>query len=723
MLSRARGAWSTGARTPTRISSATLRCSSGQPTWLAHNLEGALRWRCIIGAESLVRDGQTTGQRRWASSAAEGAGERGREAESGGDRGDGGDGGDGGRMEAGLFTGMVESPSAQTSIDDLIAHISPQRNAPHLAPSRPNSWPSQLVLLLTPRYAQHALAADLPTRVLQRFRPNLNPTVSKPLDAITAVVDRLPFPDSTNPLNTAGVGSTGGEGLAYLFMTHPPPLSTSSQTPLQPEAQKPGSLTFGMSSIHYKTSAIALRNSVQLPLAHTIFSNGLPSTLVHTRYHFDPLTGNLRKSESHSLESQEIRLPPTRGLESVALDTNLVPLTPARPVRTWMGNIIRTLSPKMFRDEMKKPINRTSGPDATSADSLPASQELEEAVSRYFEENSLTPQPVQVWALIIPRKHFRYSRDRKRILTFEPGVKIDGELRELRLGVSHFLRDGARMHRVLSGGGGWGKKAGLLSLDPDVEYSTRNLRDEKGWQFDFDGTDPESAIQRHQKEALGDIIHPGDGVMFFLPSKNPVTPSLNDATAPPDSPSSPEPNTSPKPFLSLLFGPIPSTIDDIPMWTAGAHSTQRENGSQPKHFAHTFGAFSEGGMAFQSFDFGDSMTKTKIDVPFSRFELTSIEKPVEAEKPITGGPISSISQQLSGEENAPYQQASERPLTQRKSVIRKITQPILRYTNDGPYRPPRAHTEHSDGMDGSHQDSVLAQRATRSGPGKRSYGK
>lgn len=686
----------------------------------------------MTGAGCLVNSAQTTGQRRCASSAAGSTGAEEREAESGGDRGDGGgsgvvdtDGSDSSRMEAGLFTGMVESPSAQTGIDDLIAHISPQRNAPHVAPSRPNSWPSQLVLLLTPRYAQHALAADLPTRVLQRFRPNLNPTVSKPLDAITAVVDRLPFPDPASPLNTAGVGSTGGEGLAYLFMTHPPPLSTSSQTPLQPEAQKPGSLTFGMSSIHYKTSVIALRNSVQLPLAHTIFSNGLPSTLTHTRYHFDPLTGNLRKSESHSLESQEIRLPPTRGLESVVLDTNLVPLTPARPVRTWMGNIIRTLSPTMFRDEMKKPIKRTSGPDSPPADSLPASQELEEAVSRYFEENSLTPQPVQVWALVIPRKHFRYSRDRKRILTFKPGVTIDGELRELRLGVSHFLRDGARMHRVLSGGGGWGKKAGLLSLDPDVEYSTRNLRDEKGWQFDFDGTDPDSAIQQHQKEALGDIIHPGDGVMFFMPNKNPVTPSLDDATARPDSPSIPEPNSPPKPFLSLLFGPIPSTIDDTPMWTASADPTERANGSRPKHFAHTFGAFSEGGMAFQSFDFGDSTTKTKIDVPFSRFEMTSIEKPAETEKPIAGSPISSISHQLSGEENAPSQQTSERPPTQRKSFIRKIKQPVLRYTNEGPYSPRReqAHTEHSDGMDGSHQHSALAQKATRSGPGKRSYEK
>ncbi|CAK4034194.1 Hypothetical predicted protein [Lecanosticta acicola] len=542
------------------------------------------------------------------------------------------------QQEQGLFMGTVAANSPHTphtfpTLDELVAAISPRI---HGQPSRANSWPSMLLLLLTPRYAQQALSPELATSVLQRFPPNSNPTRSKPLDAITAVVDRLPIPGG--PLE-------GVEGLAYAFVTNPSPLYSSSQLPLRPDAQKPGFLAFE----NPWAADIIDSTNIQVPLAHTIFANGLPSTLLHTRFQFDPLTGLLQKSASQRLESQTVRMSSSIVNGFPHVQHQLEPLTPFRKVRACMGNIIRSLSPNEWGvDQAKSSVDEsmqdtTATPEstgtrvATPADSLPASQELEAAVSNYFQYNNLAPEPVQVWALIIPNeRHVRRIRPgtlsmthpKRHLLVFP---RWNREFRPLiDTAIWQFLKDGARLHRVLSGGGGWGKKAGLLSLDPDIKYDTRQLRDEKDWHFNFDVEDPAFAIQQHQKEALGDIIRPGEGVMFLLAKRGLTETRL--------------PDLLPKCFDgALVFGTIPSSVDELPQGSLKQESRNEVDRLQPKHFRNYFGALSETGLALQSLAESKTLTQTKLDIPWSLLVLptgnlgrTEDAGPRTTERPIKG---------------------------------------------------------------------------------------
>jgi hypothetical protein len=102
-----------------------------------------------------------------------------------------------------------------------------------------------------------------------------------------------------------------------------------------------------------------------------------------------------------------------------------------------MGNILRQVSKSSEGD---------------SDDAIPASSELERELPRYVSELGVPHQRVSVWALVEPSE-----------LSFERGQSSPGTVEES-------IRSGSRLHRVVSGGGGWGKKQGLLSLDPETTF-------------------------------------------------------------------------------------------------------------------------------------------------------------------------------------------------------------------------------------------------------------
>jgi hypothetical protein len=147
------------------------------------------------------------------------------------------------------------------------------------------------------------------------------------LDAIVAIVDRLPDADGSQ---------FGREGLTYAFLPNPKKAFRPSQTQLQTAAQKPGSINFNLVFDSAETT-------VQVPLSHTVFSTGMPSTLLHAQYANDGAAGQLQLRKETFLESQT--LPFTLGDKSpsVHYHTPLIPLTPARPVANSMGNIVRKL--------------------------------------------------------------------------------------------------------------------------------------------------------------------------------------------------------------------------------------------------------------------------------------------------------------------------------------------------------------------------------------------
>ena len=177
----------------------------------------------------------------------------------------------------------------------------------------------------------------------------------------------------------------------------------------------------------------------KVPLANTIFQSGHVSTLFAQRMKcsLSPDGPTLvAPEEHHPLTKQTIQLvdllePPI----SRELYTSLKPITEPRIVDHAVGNILRTLH-KGSRDHQ----------------SFPASQELEAAVSRWRTVNPVNGHRVGVWALVTPRELLQ-------------GSQVPSHLGN----IMNCLEAGSRLHHVLSGGGGWGNKQGLLSLDPILQ--------------------------------------------------------------------------------------------------------------------------------------------------------------------------------------------------------------------------------------------------------------
>ncbi|RPB28717.1 hypothetical protein L211DRAFT_404914 [Terfezia boudieri ATCC MYA-4762] len=131
----------------------------------------------------------------------------------------------------------------------------------------------------------------------------------------------------------------------------------------------------------------------------------------------------------------------------------LIPLTAPRQVLHCAGNILRELS---------LPEDPNTG--------IPASRELESAVDRFLTENPqvLAGRKLDIFALITP-----------------PGCEYPQ--RDRNGGIDPWdLQSGQKLRRVLGGGGGWGKKMGLLSIDPqgltyalsDDEYARLHYDDD-----------------------------------------------------------------------------------------------------------------------------------------------------------------------------------------------------------------------------------------------------
>ncbi|KAF7197114.1 hypothetical protein HII31_01539 [Pseudocercospora fuligena] len=513
-------------------------------------------------------------------------------------------------------TVAVANLAAQTNIEHLISQVQPLRWGMPTVKSRN---PSQLTLLLTPSFAKHATDAQLPIRVLDRFHSHA--VIDKPIDTITAVVDRLPIP--------SGSGH-GCEGIAYAFITDPKALDVESQVALRRDTTKAGSLCFHIPP--HTGSHRLCDTKIQLPLAQTIFSTGLPSTLIHNHYEPSSEDGRQRLVQTRELESQSVRLAVRELDQSLSYGAPLVPLTPFRLIHSSMGNIVRTVAPVIATEHRfifdlkgdKVAYDKNTG-EHKSQDgrASPASQELETAVQDYFKNLDIAPEPVQVWALVIPSPaktdnnednslaHFT-ALDKEDIRSLWSSIpeNYQAELRKSRY--FPMLLQGARFIKVLSGGGGWGKKAGLLSFDPDSSYSTREIRSETGWNFSLDD---EEALLKSQKQALGEVVKEGELVAFFIaPSENADTALkqglLNEASL-----------DEPALQNAVTFGAIPSSVESALGRSAVSHASDG-NRNSIKHFVNQFGALSEGGMAVTlTKDDGTVITQTKMDMPFGKLRL------------------------------------------------------------------------------------------------------
>ena len=498
------------------------------------------------------------------------------------------------------------------------------------------------MFFLTPSYAANALTFhDSLAQVMSKADTSDNP-LPESFDTLVAVVDRLPQPSHTpypfvakNAKYRTGhppINDVGSEGLAFAITTATPEAQDGAEmlsstntdydrrSPIA-SANKLGTVKIQLDpSIKPRKVSLSKAGedtvdrsyhgySIQIPLVNTVFHNGLPTTLLHDRYSIDASSGLrtriwARKLQHHTF-SVPIRPPADRMiLASVSLP--LVPLTLARPVAACMGNIIRLL-------------RLDNGVDENSAETILASQELEKAVSAYLAARNMPPQTVTVWAFVTPgptsdtsrgifaKKYFQYSR-----LTPPETFWKDGASAWLGHSVDDLearLRNGAKFCRIMSGGGGWGKKAGLLSLDPDTNYDSTTTLEEPSF-FDSLGLDSEHS------SPLNEVARVGDYVQFFI-----VPPTDNRLYT--DGEQTARQHRQDH-WHSFDFGVIPSTVDTL---RADEISSSNENASPVlRVYRNHFGALSEGGMAVETHEYKRQepdvclkSTQSKIDAPFSRF--------------------------------------------------------------------------------------------------------
>lgn len=482
-------------------------------------------------------------------------------------------------------------------------------------------------LLVTPSYAHSVrYESHLIEDTIKRLWSNSSVSRSGlfyGVSTLVAVVDRLPRPERQATGSTSG--GVGSEGIALMVSVKALDvpdlfgdknvLHRTKQHDVATSSQVAQSITFNiMSKQTYHASLVDEPGrfyppsySLQIPLANTIFQNGLPSTLINTRYQHnrEDKTLNLIKVGSRSLKQQTIRMPffsiEKDSDTNLSLDAPLVPLTEARRVVACMGNIVRRLSAGRLVSDEK--------------DTILASQELEHSVSAFFTARGIPAQTVSVWALVVPKKVFAksmsdvlYPRDltSRWKASSHSLTGPDSSLTPLSL-----LQYGARLHKVLSGGGGWGKKAGLLSLDPDSSYTHASVQSDESSFFDdldLDGGKQDSALR--------DIVSPGDMVQFYIATNAAMTNETHEEAADHSNRGDDE--------QSVIFGTIPSTVDTLTTATSAASTSKSSIELFPDHF----GALSENGIALtvNSHDSAnvketEAINQTKIDVPFSRFSL------------------------------------------------------------------------------------------------------
>jgi hypothetical protein len=252
-----------------------------------------------------------------------------------------------------------------------------------------------------------------------------------------------------------------------------------------------------------------------------------------------------------------------------------------------MGNILRQIS---------------KSTDPTSNEPIPASSELEKDLPRYIKEHNIVDQRVSVWALV----------ENPNITVAENNLPTQEYLIQS-------LRQGGKLHRVVSGGGGWGKKQGLLSLDPEISFSGSARRDALVGidQLFNSSADAELDLPPFLEKALvGDdlslllqVATAGDFIQFFV-SVDPTC--MQDAVPGDASPSNGN--------IAYRFGMV-LNAEEV------SSSDAMDGADIITVVPNSFGALSEKAIAYTqpvAQGGGTSESSTKLDIPGCRIVLSSV---------------------------------------------------------------------------------------------------
>lgn len=334
-----------------------------------------------------------------------------------------------------------------------------------------------------------------------------------------------------------------------------------------------------------------------LPLTRTTFLNNKASTLLVSRH--DISGGSPKLEQRTEKQWQPVHVQIDQAAHSAAafdLWAPLSPVTRARKVTASFGNIVRGIE--------------------VNGKSIPASTELEVAVNSIFEHQSSTAEttpeagPMGVWALITPDQSQTSAwtadsaPDPSAIVKGNAVNRADVEAcadylqrqhhagsrfyqvckytcptstpRRSQRSLSFFLT--TRFCVVVSGGGGWGAKKGLLSLDPRETF--------------FASSEEEEMDKFVRTMNNSSFAPPGAHIQFFVPARAPAEMVTSSASG-------------------LVFG-VPLTAEPA----GQGHAASKEGYLVADHF----GALSAQGIysSVKQVDDADSAQESKLSVPGSR---------------------------------------------------------------------------------------------------------
>ncbi|KAI0840686.1 hypothetical protein F5Y06DRAFT_228355 [Hypoxylon sp. FL0890] len=231
---------------------------------------------------------------------------------------------------------------------------------------------------------------------------------------------------------------------------------------------------------------------ITLPLANTVFQNGRRSTLFATRWQEDH-NGTMACTLIQEKLAQRIR-PGVNSADHTNPILPLLPLTPPRKIVAGLGNIVRQVE--------------------VNGSATPASKELEGLIPRVFDarsrrDHSYSPGPIGVWCWVLP-PHVVEKQNLLDLEVFQAeSSQSEAELTLKALSVfSKLISSGCRLHKILSGGGGWGLKQGLLSLDPETNYSPPDQDDVEMFIKAFQ--------ERNSPNPSEGLVTPGSYLMFCI---------------------------------------------------------------------------------------------------------------------------------------------------------------------------------------------------------------
>jgi hypothetical protein len=189
----------------------------------------------------------------------------------------------------------------------------------------------------------------------------------------------------------------------------------------------------------------------------------------------------------------------------------------------------------------------------------------------------------------------------------------------------------------VSGGGGWGSKQGLLSLDPQ----TSCIDDTDEAPFDFSS----GSLEEQHASALGNMAQPGAYIQFFVADSSQI--ECGDHL---HGPAKRHLKAAEMFQNSLVIGTVPSTIDDLPQ--PQKNNGQEASGIRGSHIkirlGH-FGCVSESGMFLShtevepshsddQIELTNRQTSTKVDLPYSYFYRNTWKRTDKTKRPASMTP-------------------------------------------------------------------------------------